>query len=97
MDDAYQLPDYVLESYRFMRAPWRTERVDGTSHFMMLDRPEQSRPHHTSEGYGEGQLLRQESRREGIRYIVAILVRGREGTHRTAALELTRFRGYLGA
>jgi hypothetical protein len=44
MDDAYQLPDYVLESYRFMRAPWRTERVDGTSHFMMLDRPEQSRP-----------------------------------------------------
>lgn len=40
MDDAYLLPDCVLESYRFMRAPWRTERVDSAPHFMMLDRPD---------------------------------------------------------
>ena len=30
----------MLESYRFMRGPWRTERIDGASHFMMVDRPD---------------------------------------------------------
>jgi pimeloyl-ACP methyl ester carboxylesterase len=40
MEDQYLLPDYMLESYRYMRASWRTERVDGASHFIMLDRPE---------------------------------------------------------
>lgn len=40
MEDHYLLPDYMLESYRFMRAPWRTERVDGASHFIMLDQPD---------------------------------------------------------
>jgi pimeloyl-ACP methyl ester carboxylesterase len=38
--DPYRLPDFILESYRYMRAPWRTERVDGVSHFMMIDRPD---------------------------------------------------------
>jgi hypothetical protein len=23
-----------------MRAPWRTERIDGASHFLMLDQPD---------------------------------------------------------
>lgn len=40
MEDHYLLPDYMLESYRYMRAPWRTERIDGASHFLMLDRPD---------------------------------------------------------
>lgn len=40
MEDCYLLPDYMLESYRFMRAPWRTERIDGASHFIMLDQPD---------------------------------------------------------
>lgn len=40
MEDHYLLPDYMLESYRFMRAPWRTERIDGASHFIMLDQPD---------------------------------------------------------
>jgi pimeloyl-ACP methyl ester carboxylesterase len=39
-EDHYLLPDYMLESYRFMRGPWRTERIEGASHFMMLDRPQ---------------------------------------------------------
>jgi hypothetical protein len=30
----------MLESHRFVRGPWRTERIDGASHFMMVDRPE---------------------------------------------------------
>ncbi len=38
-EDRYLLPDYMLESYRYVRGPWRTERIDGASHFMMLDRP----------------------------------------------------------
>jgi pimeloyl-ACP methyl ester carboxylesterase len=40
IEDHYLLPDYMLESYRFMRAPWRTERIDGASHFLMLDQPD---------------------------------------------------------
>jgi pimeloyl-ACP methyl ester carboxylesterase len=40
IDDHYLLPDYMLETYRFMRAPWRTERIDGASHFLMLDQPQ---------------------------------------------------------
>lgn len=39
-EDAYLLPEYMLESYRYVRAPWRTERIDGASHFLMLDQPE---------------------------------------------------------
>ena len=30
----------MLESYRYMRASWRTERIDGASHFLMLDQPD---------------------------------------------------------
>jgi len=37
--DHYLLPDGVIESHRFVRGPWRCERVDGASHFLMLDRP----------------------------------------------------------
>jgi len=37
--DHYLLPEFMLQSHRFMRGPWRTERIDGASHFMMLDRP----------------------------------------------------------
>lgn len=40
MEDHYLLPDYMLETYRYMRAPWRTERIDGASHFLMLDQPQ---------------------------------------------------------
>ena len=40
VEDHYLLPDYMLETYRYMRAPWRAERVDGASHFMMLDQPQ---------------------------------------------------------
>jgi len=32
-DDHHLLPDYVLESYRYVRGPWREERIDGASHF----------------------------------------------------------------
>lgn len=39
-EDHYLLPDYMLETYRYMRAPWRAERIDGASHFLMLDQPE---------------------------------------------------------
>lgn len=38
--DHYLLPEAMLESYRFMRGPWRTERIEGASHFMMIDRPD---------------------------------------------------------
>ena len=40
MEDHYLLPDYMLETYRYMRAPWRAERIDGASHFIMLDQPQ---------------------------------------------------------
>lgn len=40
IEDHYLLPDYMLETYRYMRAPWRVERIDGASHFLMLDQPE---------------------------------------------------------
>jgi pimeloyl-ACP methyl ester carboxylesterase len=39
-EDHYLLPEYMLESYRYVRGPWRTERIDGATHFMMLDRPD---------------------------------------------------------
>jgi pimeloyl-ACP methyl ester carboxylesterase len=39
IEDHYLLPDYMLETYRYMRAPWRAERIDGASHFLMLDQP----------------------------------------------------------
>jgi pimeloyl-ACP methyl ester carboxylesterase len=39
-EDHYLLPDYMLETYRYMRAPWRAERIDGASHFLMLDQPQ---------------------------------------------------------
>ncbi len=39
-EDHYLLPDYMLESYRYMRASWRTERIDAASHFLMLDQPD---------------------------------------------------------
>jgi pimeloyl-ACP methyl ester carboxylesterase len=39
-DDHYLLPETMLESHRFVRGPWRTERIDGASHFMMVDRPD---------------------------------------------------------
>ncbi|SEC05005.1 Pimeloyl-ACP methyl ester carboxylesterase [Rhizobiales bacterium GAS188] len=39
LGDHYLLPAYMLESHRFVRRRWRCERVDGVSHFMMLDRP----------------------------------------------------------
>ena len=38
--DHYLLPESMLESYRWMRGPWRTERIDGASHFMMIGRPD---------------------------------------------------------
>lgn len=38
--DQYLLPEAMLETYRYMRGPWRTERIDGASHFMMVDRPD---------------------------------------------------------
>jgi len=40
VEDHYLLPDYMLETYRYMRAPWRAERIDGASHFLMLDQPQ---------------------------------------------------------
>lgn len=40
VEDHYLLPDYMLETYRYMRAPWRAERIDGASHFIMLDQPQ---------------------------------------------------------
>lgn len=40
IEDDYLLPDYMLETYRYMRARWRTERIDGASHFLMLDQPD---------------------------------------------------------
>lgn len=40
IEDHYLLPDYMLGTYRYMRASWRAERIDGASHFLMLDQPQ---------------------------------------------------------
>ena len=39
-DDVYSTVEAVLESRKYLDGPARFERVDGASHFLMLDRPE---------------------------------------------------------
>jgi pimeloyl-ACP methyl ester carboxylesterase len=38
--DAYLHPEYMWSTYKHTTAPWRVERIDGASHFMMVDQPE---------------------------------------------------------
>lgn len=39
--DAYLWEDQVKNSSKLMSAPWRYERIDGASHWMQMDHPEQ--------------------------------------------------------
>ena len=39
-DDVYLWEAQVLNSERYMAAPWRYQRIDKGSHWVMLDNPE---------------------------------------------------------
>ncbi|MCC6383405.1 MAG: alpha/beta hydrolase, partial [Dehalococcoidia bacterium] len=39
-NDAYLAETQMLESRRFVTAPWRYERIDGVGHWLQLDAPE---------------------------------------------------------
>jgi pimeloyl-ACP methyl ester carboxylesterase len=41
-DDCCLLPEQMLDSWQFMDGPWSTVRLDGASHFMMLDQVERT-------------------------------------------------------
>ncbi len=41
-EEAYLCEEQMKDSYKWMEAEWRYERIDGASHFFQLEKPEQT-------------------------------------------------------